>query len=64
MALENKHSTTLKLVLLFRTYVWAFTLKVSHAPILVECLFSTTLLRGGGQSMEAREAVEIGRSRF
>jgi hypothetical protein len=26
--------------------VWAFTLKVSHAPILVECLFSMTLLPG------------------
>ena len=31
---------------LLRAYVLAFTPKVSHAPIPVECLFSTTLARG------------------
>ena len=39
---------TLNLLLLLRASVSAFTLKVSQAPISVECLFSMTLLRGGG----------------
>jgi hypothetical protein len=34
------------LLRLLRVPVWEFTLKVSHAPISVECLFSMTLLLG------------------
>ena len=36
------------LLLLRRLHVsiWAFTLKVTHAPMSVECLFSMTLLPG------------------
>jgi hypothetical protein len=35
-------------LLLLQAYVWTFTLKLSHAPISVECMFSMTLPRGGG----------------
>ena len=37
---------TLNLLLLLRAYARAFTLKVSRAPMSVECVFSMTLLRG------------------
>jgi len=35
---------SLNLILLLRESILAFILKVSHAPISVECLFSKTLL--------------------
>jgi len=38
--------TLLVLPRILRASVWECTLKVTHAPILVECLFSLTLLRG------------------
>ena len=43
---ENIPSTHVESANRVRTSVCAFTLEVSHAPILVECLFSTTLLHG------------------
>jgi len=46
--IENKHSTDVESTKVVCASVAAFVLKVSHAPSSVECLFSVTLLRGGG----------------
>jgi len=47
--LRTSAPPTLNRLLLRRASVCAFTLKVSHAPISVECLFSVTLLAGVGK---------------
>jgi len=44
--LRTRTRPTSSLLPLLRMSVQASTLKVSHAPILVECLFSMTLLAG------------------
>ena len=44
--IENKHSTDVESTNQVRATVCAYTLKVGHAPISVECWFSMTLLAG------------------
>jgi hypothetical protein len=44
--LRTSTRPTLMILFLLRASVWAFTLKVSHAPISLEPVFSVTLLRG------------------
>ena len=51
---EGKLCSYLGRVLVIDDRPTTYTLKVSHAPISVECLFSMTLLRGAGQRQRRR----------
>jgi TPR repeat protein len=63
--IEKKHSTNLELTDRVRSSLIAFTLRVRHDAIFVECLFSMTLLRGATRSKQMamrwmRKAAENG----